>query len=208
MAVYRFKVKFEDYDDVFRVIELRSTHTFKEFHEAIQQAIGFDNSKPASFYMSDDFWRKGTEITLKDTSASDDDFDPKRKPKRLMQKSKMAEFIEDPHQKMLYLFDFDAQWNFNIELIKIIVDEDVTANYPRCVNSGGVAPKQYKPTIAPPVFEDEDDDGPDDHTDKIFHHEEGLDEEDEDEEGKLLEGDSDVETEESATGDAEPEEEV
>jgi hypothetical protein len=197
MAVYRFKVKFEDYDDVFRVIEVRSTHTFKEFHEAIQQAIGFDNSKSASFYMSDDFWRKGTEITLKDTTT-DDDFDPKRKPKRLMNKSKLAEFIEDPHQKMLYLSDFEAQWNFNIELIKIIVDEEVTASYPRCINSGGIAPKQYKPTTAPPVFEDEDDDGPEEHPDKIFHHEEGLDEEDEDEEGKLLEGDSDEEPEEGA----------
>ena len=206
MAIYRFKVKFEDHEEVFRVIEIRSTHTFKDFHDAIQQAVGFDNSKLASFYMSDDFWRKGTEITLKD--ETDEELDAKRKPKRLMRKSKMAEFIEDPHQKMIYVSDFDAQWGFTIELIKIIVDEDVLASYPRCINSAGIAPKQYKPTTLPPVVEDDDDDGPDDVVEKIFHHEEGLDVEDEDEEGKLLEGDEEVEKEEDGAGHEEAGEEL
>ncbi|MBI2269760.1 MAG: hypothetical protein HYU69_05310 [Bacteroidetes bacterium] len=204
MAIYRFKVKFEDHEEVFRVIEIRTTQTFKDFHNAIQQAIGFDNSKNASFYMSDDFWRKGTEITLKD--ETEEDVDLKRKPKRLMHKSKMAEFIEDPHQKILYLFDFDAQWSFTIELIKIIVDEDVIASYPRCINSAGIAPRQYKPTTLPPVAED-DDDEPGDLVEKIFHHEEGLDDEDEDEEGKLPDGDEE-ETEEDGAGHEEAEEEL
>lgn len=205
MAIYRFKVKFEDHEEVFRVIEIRTTQTFKDFHNAIQQAIGFDNSKNASFYMSDDFWRKGTEITLKDDV--EEDVDLKRKPKRLMHKSKMAEFIEDPHQKMLYLFDFEAQWSFTIELIKIIVDEDVIASYPRCINSAGIAPKQYKPTTLPPVVDDDEDDEPGDPVEKIFHHEEGLDDEDEDEEGKLLEGDEE-ETEEDGAGHEEAGEEL
>src|SRR5437762_2397 len=45
MATYRFRVTFEDYDDVTRDIEIRSTQTFEEFHHAIQNAIGFDASK-------------------------------------------------------------------------------------------------------------------------------------------------------------------
>jgi hypothetical protein len=174
MAVYRFKVSFEDSDDVHRVIEIRSTQTFEDFHNTIQQAVKFDNSKAASFYMSDDNWRKGTEITLRE-NETDPDFNSKGKPKRLMKKSKIADFIEDPHQKMLYLFDFETRWDFTIELIKIIVDEDLNTVYPRCIKNVGTAPLQYKPsTVPPPVGEKEEDDAP--QREKIFLHEERLDE--------------------------------
>ncbi len=203
MAVYRFKIVFEDDEDVFRVIEIRSTQTFKDFHNSIQKAIGFDNSKSASFYMSDDYWRKGLEIALIDST------DKGAKPKRLMEKSTMAGFIEDPHQKMLYLFDYDAHWNFTIELVKIIINEEAAATYPRCVNSVGIAPKQYKPTnIAPVVEEEDDEDDYEPTADKIFQHEEGFDEGEEDEEGKLIdEEDSGTEPEEHEAGSGEVEEE-
>ena len=64
MAVYKFRLTFEDYEDIYRDIEIRSTHTFFDFHEIILQSIGFDMKHAASFFASDDFWRKGTEITL------------------------------------------------------------------------------------------------------------------------------------------------
>src|ERR1035437_166856 len=156
MAIYRFKISFEEAEEVARIIEIRSSQTFADFHFAIQQAIRFDNSKPTSFYMSDDHWRKGKEISF-----------------ARLGDSKLADFIEDPHQKMLYLFDFDAQWIFNIELQKIVVEEDLTASYPLCIKSTGTAPRQYKPTTLPPVVDDdEEDEIP---VDKIFQHEEGLD---------------------------------
>lgn len=197
MAIYRFKIKFEDYDDVFRVIELRATHTFKDFHEAIQKAIGFDNSKPASFYMSDDHWRKGTEITLTDGSSTD----AAAKSKKLMHKSKIADYIEDPHQKIIYISDFDVQWSFVIELIKI-TDEDVTVSYPRCISSGGTAPKQYKPVAALPANGEEDDDDDREFREKIFQHEEGLDEDDDDEDA-MTEGENEEEPEAGADESAE-----
>lgn len=200
MAVYRFKIVFEDDEDVFRVIEIRSTQTFKDFHDSIQKAIGFDNSKSASFFMSDDYWRKGLEIALTDSA------DKGVKPKRLMEKSTIAGFIEDPHQKMLYLFDYDAHWNFTVELVKIILSEEPAVSYPRCVNSVGIAPKQYKPTNINPIVDDEDEHEPT--SDKIFQHEEGFDEGEEDEEGKLIdEEDSRTESEEHEADSGEVEEE-
>ena len=63
MAVYRFRVSFEEFDEVHRDIEIKSIQTFEQFHYAIQEAIGFDASKPASFFMSNDNWKKGQEIT-------------------------------------------------------------------------------------------------------------------------------------------------
>src|SRR5205085_8708558 len=99
MATYRFRVTFEDYDDVTRDIEIRSTQTFEEFHHAIQNAIGFDASKPASFYISDDNWKKGKEITTRNLSEEESEKIASVK------NSRLCDFIVDPHQKFYYVFD-------------------------------------------------------------------------------------------------------
>ena len=62
-TVYRFRVTFEDYDEVTRDIEIKSTQFFSDLHACIQSSIGFDNLKPSSFYMSNDNWIKGQEIS-------------------------------------------------------------------------------------------------------------------------------------------------
>ena len=185
MAAYRFKVTFEDQEDVYREIEIRSTQTFEDLHNAIQSAIGFDNSKEASFFISDDYWRKGEEISLKSQSGI-----------RSMAKSKIAGFIEDPHQKILYYFDPEAEWGFYIELLKII-QEDEKVNYPKCSRTVGIAPKQYKDTTLPPPVEedDEDHDVKAKEKERIFTSEEGYDVP-ESEEDVLIEGEEIVGEEE------------
>lgn len=135
MAVYKFRLTFEDYEDIYRDIEIRSTHTFFDFHEIILQSIGFDTKHAASFFASDDFWRKGTEITL-----LEEDLEPGVK---LMKNAKISAYIERPNQRFIYLYDKKVLWSFLIELIKL-VPEDVKVKYPRCVKSAGQAPKQYK----------------------------------------------------------------
>ena len=54
MAIYRFRISFEEFDDIHRDIEIKSIQSFEQLHLAIQESIGFDASKPASFYMSND----------------------------------------------------------------------------------------------------------------------------------------------------------
>ena len=63
MAVYKFRVTFEEYDDICRDIEIKSTQTFEHLFHAIKEAINFDGKHTASFYMSDINWKKGHEIT-------------------------------------------------------------------------------------------------------------------------------------------------
>jgi hypothetical protein len=152
MATYRFRVTFEDYDDVTRDIEIRSTQTFEELHYAIQNAIGFDASKQTSFYLSDDNWKKGKEITTRDLKNDENE---KASPVR---NSRLCDLIIDPHQKIYYLFDPAAVWTFRVELVKINREEDINATYPRVVKSAGEAPKQYPVTSAAalPVPEDFD----------------------------------------------------
>src|SRR6185369_7644366 len=139
MAVYKFRVTFEDYDHVSRDVEMRSVQTFEEFHRAIQDSIGFDAIKPASFFLTDNNWLKGQEITnvapVKDNREIP-----------LMEDSRLCDYIIDPHQRIYYMYDFVgknlATWTFYIELIKIL-KESKGVVYPVCSRKAGDAPKQY-----------------------------------------------------------------
>ena len=138
-VVYRFKVMFEDHEDVVRDIEITNLQTFEDFHNIIQSSIGFDASKPGSFFICTDHWIKEQEIVLearKDKSGND---------LPLMKDSLIKDHINDPHQKMMYIFDYEANWSFFVELSKIIPAADEKRLYPVCVKSAGDAPKQYKP---------------------------------------------------------------
>jgi hypothetical protein len=145
MAVYRFRVSLEDNEDVYRDIDIKAAQSFEVFHDAIQEAYKFDKKHAASFFVSDDYWRKNDEITLKKEDLVLDEEDKRRKieKKYLMKDTKVAKFIEQPHQRFVYVFDPEAQWGFLIEMIKI-VNEDAKLNYPVCVRTVGTAPKQYK----------------------------------------------------------------
>ena len=201
MAIYRFKVTFEDDDEVYREIDIKSAHTFEDLHNVIQVSINFDNSKGASFYLSDDLWRKGEEFVLNKD---------KRKDKKLMSKGKLLTYIEDPHQKFIYVFDYDTPWEFYVELIKI-PDEDKKINYPKCTKSVGTAPKQYL-VIVPPSDEeieaDEEDDGIK-KKEKIFTSEETYDKGVDEEEDPLIIGEEEdvVSEEEGEAGESESAEE-
>lgn len=211
MAVYRLRVWFEDQEDVYREIDIQTRQTFLNLHQAIQQSIAFDGSKDAAFFISDDYWRKGREIALNPKLDDDDDDDDYRRPKKpkpaAMHDAKLADFIDDPHQKILYLFDPQALWTFHIELIKILNDDPKTT-YPNLYKSNGIAPKQYKVVTPPPDVDDEElmgeeeDDA--DVKEKVFTASEELSEDDnigEDsddfsitEEGEEISGDADGET--------------
>lgn len=149
MATYRFRVTFEDHDDISRDIEIRSTQNFDDLHNAIHSSIGFDGDKPSSFYMSDDNWKKGKEITSKQISENDTS-------KISMKNARLCDYIADPHQKIYYIFDFGSHWTFRIELIKINREEDQHAKYPRCVKSVNDAPKQYNTLTIGAVAESEE----------------------------------------------------
>jgi hypothetical protein len=141
MAIYRFKVSFEDYDDVTRIIEIKSTQTFLDFHNCIQEAIKFDNKHAASFFKSDDYWRKNNEVTLLEEDVDDES--------KLMATTKIAGYIEHPYQRFIYLYDKNVQWSFLIELIKI-EKENPKLTYPVCIKSVGNSPKQYKQNLIQP----------------------------------------------------------
>jgi hypothetical protein len=145
MAVYKFKLFIEDNEDIYREIEILSGQTFDDFHNAIQEAYKFDKKHAASFFVSDDYWRKDQEITLREEDLPLDAEELKQdvSPKKLMSKTKIAKYIDSPRQRFMYVFDPAIKWSFCIELMKILPDNP-KGTYPTCVKSVGNAPKQYK----------------------------------------------------------------
>jgi hypothetical protein len=194
MAVYRFRVSFEEEEDVYREIDIRSNQTFGDLHAAIQNAIKFDDSKQAAFYHTDSNWRKDEEIVQID-----------KKPDSKSKKLKLAAFVEDPHQRFLYLFDFKDKWLFYVEMIKIL-QEQAGVEYPKCIKVQGVAPLQYKPVLTPEalngVEEDDQDDREPTREELVYESDESLDEKtekDEGEEGEESGEDGEGEGEEEAS---------
>lgn len=133
MAIYKFRVTFEDYEDVYRDIEVQSDMTLSDLHYAILNSISFDSIHKGMFYESDHGGRKGPEII----NISPDET------KGSAHKKELADLVYDPRQRFIYIYDENERWSFSVELIKILPDED-SFSMARCVNKVGIAPKQYK----------------------------------------------------------------
>lgn len=134
MAIYRFKVTFEDYDDVIREIDVLSKHTFLDLHRAIQKSVNYDPEKSSSFYVSNDQWKKGEEIAYLPSESKSN------KGVALMETAKLNKFIDDPHQKFYYIYNFERPYDFHVQLIKILKEEE-GKDYPAVFKSMGIAPK-------------------------------------------------------------------
>lgn len=155
MAIYRFRVTFEDYEDIYREIDMPSKSTFLELHAAIHKTTGYNQDVSSSFYVSNDQWKKGTEIAFLPTDRKTASGVLK------VEEVKMSKFIDDPHQKFYYIYNFDRPYDFHVELIKILKEED-GKEYPALFKSVGEAPKSAAASLFPVATDADDDDDEDD----------------------------------------------
>ena len=144
MAIYRFRVSFEDYDDVEREINIKSNQTFEDLHKLFIESTGYKIEKSSSFYVSNDQWIKSEEIAyLPNQRKINNEV-------ALMENSKLSSFIDDPHQKFYYIYNFERPFDFHVELVKIMLDEESGKSYPHVSRSLGEAPKIAGTGIIPP----------------------------------------------------------
>jgi len=137
---------------VVREIDVKSNQTFEDLHRAIHQSTGYNPEYPSSFYISNDQWIKGEEITFMPNQKRID------RKVALMDKVKLLSYIDDPHQKFYYTFNFDRPFDFHVELMKIILDETPGVTYPAVIKSTGEAPKQFGNVLNVPIAAPEGDD--------------------------------------------------
>ena len=152
MAVYRFRISFEDYDEVIREIDIKSNQTFKDLHFFFHSIIGYDPEKSSSFYVSNDQWIKNEELAYLPTQKKIG------REVALVENSKLSKFIDDPHQKFYYIYNFDKPFEFHVELIKIL-DNNATIEYPTLFKAVGEAPRIIVPILgsSDEITGDEDD---------------------------------------------------
>ena len=142
MAVYRFRISFEDYDEVSREIDIKSNQTFKDLHFFFLTKIGYDPEKSSSFYVSNDQWIKNEELAYLPNQRKVDNG------VALLEDSKLSRFIDDPHQKFYYIYNFEKPYEFHVQLVKIL-DNDPTKEFPSLFKASGEAPKIIVPFVAP-----------------------------------------------------------
>ena len=134
--IYRFRVIFDnDTDqDVLRDLEIRETDTMEDLHNAIAQSFGFDGLEMASFYISDDNWNQGEEISMFDVGEGDDQV-------RLMSETIINDVVFEMQTKLIYVYDFLNMWTFLVELAEI-VDENSSTDYPNLMFVHGQLPDE------------------------------------------------------------------
>ncbi len=171
MAIYRFRVTFEDYEDIYREIDMPSKATFLQLHEAIHHSTGYKSDVSSSFYVSNDQWKKGTEIALLPTDRK------VAAAVLIMEDIRLSKFIDDPHQKFYYVYNFDRPYDFHVELVKILKEED-GKDYPAIFKSVGDPPKNASASAFPlsTGIDDDDDDEEEVPTDETEY---GVDDEEE-----------------------------
>jgi len=136
MALYRFKICFEEDEEVIRIIEIRSGQTIEDLHFAILKSINFDTQHNALMYISDDYWKKHEKYIFLPEGGMEE--------VTMFSSTRLSSLINDPHQKLLYIYDLNEEWTFMIELIGISINEDPKKDYPHLARSESKAPKQYK----------------------------------------------------------------
>lgn len=137
MAILRFRVYFEEDESIYRDVAIRHTQSFRDLHDTILAAYEFDNKHKATFFRSNDHWQRGREISL-------EKYDKEYKaPPLLMSETTIGSEIRDPNQKFIYLYDFNKNWTFLVELINVSKEENPRISYPSTVRVEGIAPSQY-----------------------------------------------------------------
>jgi hypothetical protein len=137
MAGLKFRVLLDSKDktEVFRDVLIADSDNFESFYKAILNAYHFTSDQMASFYISNDTWDKGHEVTLFDMSFGESD----QETPDVMNDTLVGAFIEEKDQKMILVHDFLRMWIFLIELIEY---QEETPETPKTVLSVGNAPAE------------------------------------------------------------------
>ena len=137
MAILRFRTYWEDDESIYRDVAIRHTQTFFDLHNAILKSYEFDNKHKATFYRSNDTWKRGREISL-EKYDKDYKVDP-----LIMDEVTIGSEIKDPNQKFVFEYDFNKNWHFMVELIQVDKEENKKLTYPCCIRTEGISPSQY-----------------------------------------------------------------
>ncbi len=125
--LFKFRVILDSKEDVFRDIQIKESQNFEDLHKGIINAFDFDGQEMASFYLSNNDWEQGIEISQMDMGIPDS---------YIMNKSSLHDLAKNIGDKFIYVYDLLNYWTFFVELIDI-QDKEETIYYPLIITSVG-----------------------------------------------------------------------
>jgi hypothetical protein len=123
--IYKFRMISSDEKAFLRDYEVDSNSTFLDFHNFIQENLSYDSHLLASFFLTDEHWNKGMELTLIDM---ENDAGPAAIP---MESIKINDLLKHKKERLLYVFDIFSDRAFFLELFDIYQPEP-GEEYPIC----------------------------------------------------------------------------
>ena len=120
-------------EEIFHDILIADGEDFETFFQTIIKSFEFKGDQMASFYVSNETWDKGKEISLLDLSEGEES------QVQIMKDTKVRDHLLDRDQKFILVYDFLKMWIFLIELIGV---QEETPDAPQLVLSVGTNPKE------------------------------------------------------------------
>lgn len=133
--VYNFRLVSDEVDNFKREIKIDADATFLDLRNAICDSVNYDKGQMNSFFLCDDGWEKGKEITLEDmgTDSSEDVY--------LMDECVLSDYIDDEGQRLIFVFDYLTDRAFFMELKE--TQPGRSLKDPVCTVSMGTPPPQF-----------------------------------------------------------------
>lgn len=134
-----FRIKFisDEVDGFVRELKIDSDATFLDLNQAILESCGYPDDQMTSFYLCDEEWERGLQITREDMGVGSADEDI-----YVMEETKLSELIEDEEQHLEFVFDPFEERSFFIDVKEIIPGE--TLKHYAIIRAKGEAPQQIK----------------------------------------------------------------
>ena len=120
-------------EEIFHDILIADGEDFETFFQTIIKSFEFKGDQMASFYVSNETWDKGEEISLLDLSEGEES------QVQIMKDTKVKDHLLDRDQKFILVYDFLKMWIFLIELIGV---QEETPEAPQLILSVGTNPKE------------------------------------------------------------------
>lgn len=108
--IYTFRIVSDESDDFMREIQIDADAKFIDLRNAVIDSVGFSSGLMTSFFICEDGWEKGREITQEDmgSDSSEEVY--------LMDESILSDFVEDEGQRLIFTFDYLTDRSFFMEL--------------------------------------------------------------------------------------------
>lgn len=133
--LYRIKFISDEVDGFLRELKIDRSATFLDLNKAILKSCGYADDQMTSFYICNEEWERGQQITREDMGMGDSDEDI-----YVMADTRLYEFIEDTEQRLEFVFDPFEDRCFYLDVKELIPGENLKE--PEVIRSVGEAPVQ------------------------------------------------------------------